>query len=463
MGLDLRSRGAAVAGVVTALTVLGTSPALADIYWTQYGGSISSSNLDGQDVVELIPEAGPNLSQVSVGPDGHLYWSSYDSNQIGRSNLDGSSAQSDWLQASEPTGVVVTKSYIYWAEDGNGRVSRAKIDGSDAEPDFLTGLFSPHNLAANSTYLYVADTAANRIVRVPLNGGPSKTLLTVDSPQGVAVNGSSIYWSNMRQGTIGRADIDGSNINDEFLAPGGWINGLAVDASHLYWSGYTSGYMGRADLDGSNANSQFVQTGGYSASVAVRGSAPTVTSVSPTKGPKSGGTEITIKGTGFYDTAKVTIGTQNCGSIKVSSPTTVTCKVPAGSGNQTVKVTNPDSQSATASVPFVYTTPTPPTPPKPAKQTPVKGCVLTPKKLPKHGTAQLLKAHCVTNAGQQVRVSVTNLATTRGDTRAYRVIRKSNGRVYVKTFGKRVALSVKWKAPAASGFTAYSIKHSYRV
>jgi hypothetical protein len=62
-------------------------------------------------------------------------------------------------------------------------------------------------------------------------------------PSGVAVDGNSVYWTNTFSDTIGRANLDGTDINQRFITgaiqPGGIAvvpepgNGLLVMAGML--------------------------------------------------------------------------------------------------------------------------------------------------------------------------------------------------------------------------------------
>jgi len=79
--------------------------------------------------------------------------------------------------------------------------------------------------------------------------------------------------------------------------------------------------------------------------------APGITSVTPTSGPQSGNTKITINGTNFVSGAKVTIGGQPASSVAFVSSTQLTAFTPPSptSGSATLTVTNPDGSSATLS------------------------------------------------------------------------------------------------------------------
>jgi hypothetical protein len=88
--------------------------------------------------------------------------------------------------------------------------------------------------------------------------------------------------------------------------------------------------------------------------------APTVTSVSPASGAITGGSQITVTGTGFVDGATVTVGGGACSNVTVVSATSITCLTPylsppTGSvGAKDVVVTHEDNQFDTATNAFTY-------------------------------------------------------------------------------------------------------------
>ena len=66
---------------------------------------------------------------------------------------------------------------------------------------------------------------------------------------------------------------------------------------------------------------------------------PTVTGLSPTHGPATGGNQVTITGTGFAGTTAVKFGANNASSVQVLNNATITVNAPAGAGMSTVDVT----------------------------------------------------------------------------------------------------------------------------
>ena len=75
--------------------------------------------------------------------------------------------------------------------------------------------------------------------------------------------------------------------------------------------------------------------------------APSVSAVSPSFGPASGGTSITLTGTNFLADAKVKIGGTEATNVVVVNKTTITCNTPPGSaGSYAVVVINLDGQES---------------------------------------------------------------------------------------------------------------------
>ena len=85
---------------------------------------------------------------------------------------------------------------------------------------------------------------------------------------------------------------------------------------------------------------------------------PTVTAVSPNKGPTAGGTVVTITGTNFTGATAVNFGSNAATSVTVNSATSITATSPAGSaGVVDVTVATPGGTSATSAADqFTYNT-----------------------------------------------------------------------------------------------------------
>jgi DNA-binding beta-propeller fold protein YncE len=120
--------------------------------------------------------------------------------------------------------------------------------------------------------LYFLDLAAGRVLTSNPDGSDLKTIVTEGRrlPDGIVVDvaGGHIYWTNMgnpkaNDGTIDRADLDGTNVTN-IVPPGAtWTpKQLQLDPKNrkLYWSDREGMRVMRSNLDGSNIET-LVETG----------------------------------------------------------------------------------------------------------------------------------------------------------------------------------------------------------
>ena len=88
---------------------------------------------------------------------------------------------------------------------------------------------------------------------------------------GVAVDGAHIYWGDPDAGRIGRAKLDGTGVSLSFIETATKPCGIAVNATHIFWGNYQGTSIARANLDGSGANPDFITGASNPCGVAVNG------------------------------------------------------------------------------------------------------------------------------------------------------------------------------------------------
>ncbi len=137
------------------------------------------------------------------------------------------------------------------------------------------------------------------------------------------------------------------------------VNGVAATGVT-----FVSATQVRATTPAGTAGARTVQItnpGGQSASLAnafTYLAGPGVTSVAPAAGPTSGGTTITITGSGFVSGATVRVNGVSATGVTFVSASQVRANTPSASaGTYAVQVTNPNGQSATLSAAFTYRAP----------------------------------------------------------------------------------------------------------
>ena len=92
-------------------------------------------------------------------------------------------------------------------------------------------------------------------------GGPSGVA-------GLAVNSRYIYWTNEEGNEIGRANLNGTGVNQRFITGASFPDAIAAGSRYLYWtnafcrpapgSGCRGRAIGRARLNGTAVNQRFV-------------------------------------------------------------------------------------------------------------------------------------------------------------------------------------------------------------
>ena len=235
-------------------------------------GSIYRAGLDTTGARSLA-EAG--MYPLAVAVDGaYLYWAG-GSNNIARSNLDGTGVNKSFILNPSPPpsssiyGLAVDGAHVYWTSADAGTIGRANLDGTDVNQSFIAGASDPRGVAVDGAHVYWANSATGTIGRANLDGtGVNQSFIAgAADPRGVAVDGAHVYWGGTG---IGRANLDGTGIDPSFIDLN--VLGLAVDGAYLYWgnvgnpaSGSATLYnhssgIGRANLDGTGVDQCFMRS-----------------------------------------------------------------------------------------------------------------------------------------------------------------------------------------------------------
>jgi hypothetical protein len=243
---------------------------------------------------------------IAIDPGGqYIYWADPNSGYVGRARLepDGSvgAADSTYIDAGEteaevfpgkpapaermrrahstPRYVAVDSEHVYWTNtgplggetpggvsaerpvDGAGTIGRATISptkGLDIRPEFITGAFNPQGVAVNTESIYWANTNGPAIGRADLDGTDAELqFLPLQQqgnglrPIGIALTATRLYYSEHEASNpsayLGSASLEGED--GEFMFIGQKeIHGIAVDSKHLYWASQGEAAIGRLDL-----------------------------------------------------------------------------------------------------------------------------------------------------------------------------------------------------------------------
>jgi hypothetical protein len=154
--------------------------------------------------------------------------------------------------------------FVYWTSgDPNSSIARAKLNGGGLDKSFIAGLNHPHGVATDSRFIYwtQGDSTNGSVGRANLNGSAPNQLFIpheagVGDPSGIAVTPSTIYWQHDGN-EIGRANLDGSGVDPNFISATTSSCGLAADSNFLYFLNTGGTRIGRASLDGSSVAPDF--------------------------------------------------------------------------------------------------------------------------------------------------------------------------------------------------------------
>jgi hypothetical protein len=188
--------------------------------------------------------------------------------ELGRAELDGSEAERGFI-STLGRWLAIDGSHVYWSNSSAGTIGRAQLDGSEIEPGYISGLSHPQGLAVDGNRIFWAEDGEGNegegtVGRATLGvAGPEEVeprfITGADDPQGVAVldepGQEYIYWTNLGNTDIGRAKLDGSEVDQSFIArlAGEKPGGIAVDSTNLFWTdleGGTTSYAVKTNLSG---------------------------------------------------------------------------------------------------------------------------------------------------------------------------------------------------------------------
>jgi len=224
---------------------------------------------------------------------------------------------------------------------GTGFITRviSSPDGDILEDEVVaaTGSYS-----ANAT-LNGAGAWVMQMVTFSAPTGPAPTITSVSPSTGPAAGGTgvTITGTNFAAGaTVTIGAVAATNV-------------VVVNTSTIT-ANTPAGAAGPATVTVTNPGGQ----NGSLVSAFAYVAPPTVSSVSPSSGPITGGTAVTIGGANFAPGATVTFGSAVATNVVVVSGTQIAATTPAGTaGAVVVSVTNSDGQKGTLSSGFTYAAP----------------------------------------------------------------------------------------------------------
>ena len=92
-------------------------------------------------------------------------------------------------------------------------------------------------MAVDGTSVYWTNAGAGTVMKAPLAGGAAHTLASDQGkPYGLAVDGAAVYWVTRDGGTVMKATLDGTNPGDHRLSGQDGAVGIVLDDRSVYWT-----------------------------------------------------------------------------------------------------------------------------------------------------------------------------------------------------------------------------------
>jgi hypothetical protein len=224
-----------------------------------------------------------------------------------------------------------------------GGIPAAVVTSTNANLGFITATTPAHTAGAVDVAVTNPDGQAARLAN-----GFTYLTFTLDfiSPSSGTTNGGTAVT------LFGSGFVSGATVTFGGTA----ATNVATTSSTSMTATTPAHAAGAVDIVVTNPDGQSARrVSGYTYATPV---GPTLTSITPTLGPDSGGTRVAIVGTGFTSGATVTFGGTAATSVITSSSTSMTATTPAhAAGAVEVVVTNPDEQSGRLANGYTYTGP----------------------------------------------------------------------------------------------------------
>lgn len=315
---------------------------------------------------------GSSPAGITAGPDGDLWFTEeIGTGRIGRITPGGVVTEFSAGISDEAGGITVGPEGNLWFAERDGKIGRITPKGVVTEFSGSAKCgFNGNGIALGpDNNLWFTDYCGAVVARITPAGVVtefSSGITAGSEPYSVAAGPDGNLWFTEMSGRIGRITPQG--VVTEFstgISPGSgpWEISAAPDGN-LWFTERTGNRVGRITpkgvvtefsegitpegrpagiTTGPDGNIWFTEEAGRIGRVALE---PTVTKLSPAKGPVTGGTAVTITGTNLSGATAVKFGSSDATSVAVKSATKITAISPAESaGTVDVTVTTPGGTS----------------------------------------------------------------------------------------------------------------------
>jgi hypothetical protein len=232
--LSVDKNGGAPSVISSSPTVFGVAVDATSVYWTDPpNGTVLRAALDGTNTTVLASgQASP--SQVTFDR-AYVYWTTYvPDGAVMRVSHEGGTPTVLVTGQDHPYGVAVDGTSVYWGNDTvAGAILKAPLGGGT--PVLLAAPASaPVVIVLDGLFAYWTESVSPaNVMKIGLNGGSPTVLATGSDPLGIAIDATTIYWTDWNLQTINKLPIGGGPSTVIARSLNG--AGLTQDATSIYW------------------------------------------------------------------------------------------------------------------------------------------------------------------------------------------------------------------------------------
>jgi hypothetical protein len=155
------------------------------------------------------------------------------------------------LRTGSTSAIAADGRHVYSSEqriDG-GAIGRMDLDGANADPNWLTGLnhgmgqwlaVAAGHVCWTTSYQQHMEAGCVPVNADGSRGAPVQGIVSDQSMNGFAIDAGHLYWGRAISinvpGSIARADIDGGNVQPDFIPNVTYPRGIAVNADHIFFT-----------------------------------------------------------------------------------------------------------------------------------------------------------------------------------------------------------------------------------
>jgi hypothetical protein len=159
----------------------------------------------------------------------------------------------------EPWTIAVDSQNAYWANLGNGTVMQLSLGDGGLTVLATTGSFEANGIAVSADAVYWTDFNAGAVESIPIGGGTATTIAQLENePQLMAIDSNNVYWAvdnggQLDAGYVMAAPLDGGT--PFTVTAGGNPDGVAVWGNTVAYTNdtYPGGSITSVTVDGGNA------------------------------------------------------------------------------------------------------------------------------------------------------------------------------------------------------------------